>query len=746
MEDKGRAAPRRPVPKGTAVLTRESRRRRLGFRASLSFLLLFALTATTVMAVSALVSNRRISSEAFGLESKRIELGITKAIEWYARTLYGLRGLFDASVSVEPQEFTAYVNDYYVKGLYPGIQAFSYVEKVCGADSGTASSTDPATGLVTVGDCTAPRVDYGLTPGEHYIVKYGVTPDGPSTAIGRDIGQIGVRKGTIDTAVDSDAVAFTQTTQILSHGESGPLGFAAYLPIYARGSEHDTTSTRRDAVVGLVSMSFETQAFFGGVIGSIGVDPGIGIHIFDDLNSGHELRYSSGDVCEEEPAGKSALAPCARTTAIPYAAFGRNWLFRTFAPQDYRLTPTDVYEPYFWLVLGVILILAILGVYALLSRAEAAERRAANEARTRRELLEMLMENLPVGVVITSSPAGAFATMNSAARSLLGRDIGTDIDRDNYAERFDLVREDGTRYPLEELPLARTLKNGRPAYVRDAYVRRPDGSMRAMRMTSALVRGGEGRSNYVIMLGEDVSREVALEKAKANFASLAAHQLKTPPVAVSWCAEMLADPEIGKLNRKQKEYVDRIAAIADRMKETVDALLVISRVEIGTFRIEAKPFDLSATVGSEVASFADAAKRAKLSLSFERVGRAIPNPTNDERLVRIMVHNLVDNAIRYTPSGGRIAVEARREDGSAAIEVRDTGIGIPKDQQQSIFGRFFRADNAIRMNSEGSGLGLAVVKTIAERIGCEVSFVSEEGKGTTFTLRIPLNPAKTKKG
>jgi signal transduction histidine kinase len=250
----------------------------------------------------------------------------------------------------------------------------------------------------------------------------------------------------------------------------------------------------------------------------------------------------------------------------------------------------------------------------------------------------------------------------------------------------------------------------------------------------------------VIMVFHDITKEKEIDKAKTEFVSLASHQLRTPLSAVNWYVEMLLSGDAGTLNSEQKKYLDEVYKGNQRMVELVNSLLNVSRLELGTFLIEPKPTDvvlLAQSVADEQKLQIDQ-KKILFSFLFEK---NIPVIQADPKLLRMVLQNLLVNAVKYTPEKGTIALSISLADKKdLLIKISDTGYGIPKHQQDKIFTKLFRADNVREKDTQGTGLGLYIVKSIMDHSGGKIWFESEENKGTTFFVRLPLVGMKKKEG
>jgi two-component system sensor histidine kinase GlrK len=244
-------------------------------------------------------------------------------------------------------------------------------------------------------------------------------------------------------------------------------------------------------------------------------------------------------------------------------------------------------------------------------------------------------------------------------------------------------------------------------------------------------------NEMVATLKEHREREQLVGKLKTEFISIAAHQLRTPLSSVKWILKMLLEDDFGKLNEKQKEFVAKGYEANDRMVMLVNDLLDASRIEEGRFGFEFKLDNLSKFFKSTVKTFEQQANIRNVKINLSLPEKPIMMVFDSQRL-KMALSNLIDNATRYTNPGGEVNVLVEQGDGFVRAEVKDTGVGIPEKQKERVFSKFFRADNVIRMQTEGTGLGLYLTKNIIEKHGGNIWFKSEEGKGTSFIFTLPL--------
>ncbi len=254
-----------------------------------------------------------------------------------------------------------------------------------------------------------------------------------------------------------------------------------------------------------------------------------------------------------------------------------------------------------------------------------------------------------------------------------------------------------------------------------------------------------GKVSFFIGIERDVTKEKQIDRAKSEFVSLASHQLRTPLSAINWYAEMLLHGDAGKLNAEQLEYVKEIFDGNQRMIDLVNALLNVSRIELGTLAVDSAPTDLRELADSVLTELKQQILLKK-QVVVTKYDKNLPKINLDAKIMRIVWQNFLSNAVKYTPDKGKISVNITIKGKDALISVADTGYGIPKVQQEKIFTKLFRADNIREKVTDGTGLGLYIIKAVIEQFGGKTWFESVENKGTTFYATIPLKGVVKKEG
>jgi signal transduction histidine kinase len=274
-------------------------------------------------------------------------------------------------------------------------------------------------------------------------------------------------------------------------------------------------------------------------------------------------------------------------------------------------------------------------------------------------------------------------------------------------------------------------------------------------LTVSLVRGADGIVRGISTIARDISdrraaeaerdlllRELAeqnerlreLDRMKDDFVASVSHELRTPLTSIRGYLELVR--EDGGLDEEQDRMLGIVDRNADRLLGLVTDLLFIAEVDAGKLTLERHRVQLGDVAGESVEAASPHARVAEIELNLDADDQLVVD--GDRARLAQVFDNLISNAIKFTPAGGRIDVRVFRSDAAAVVEVSDTGSGIPEEEREHLFERFFRTSGAIRAAVQGTGLGLAIVVAIAASHGGTVRCESAEGGGAKFLVSLPL--------
>ena len=247
---------------------------------------------------------------------------------------------------------------------------------------------------------------------------------------------------------------------------------------------------------------------------------------------------------------------------------------------------------------------------------------------------------------------------------------------------------------------------------------------------------GYSEAQQMLVTMVDITHRKEVDTAKSEFVALATHQLRTPVAAIRWNLELLQSQLPSDVSARATKYLDKIQRNTLRMIALINDFLNVSKLEMGTFATDLKPINVAQFCNSVLDEFTQAIEQKQLVItpSYQPSDLVM---VSDERLLHIIISNLVSNAVKYIPAGGSIGLSYIKTGIEVEIIVKDTGIGIPEGELPELFSKFFRASNAQIQQAEGTGLGLYVVKQSVEKLGGFIEVSSVENQGTTFTVRLP---------
>jgi PAS domain S-box-containing protein len=379
---------------------------------------------------------------------------------------------------------------------------------------------------------------------------------------------------------------------------------------------------------------------------------------------------------------------------------------------------------------GAALLFALL-VYTALSIRTMARRMAyqlSKDISLTKEQFRRFYELSPVPYLLMNKhgaiqrPNKAFLRfIGSNEEEIDGKDIFSYLSQPDHPDKLSIYKEQAARsIPIEQ---------------KEVQVLRASGEQRwaLLSVEDLTTPGASERVSLVTLV--DIHEQKELERIKTEFLSLASHQLRAPLANLKWYIDFLLTRRLDDLNEEVKGYLHKMYDRNEDMIDLVNTLLNLSRVEMGRIQIQKEKTDITKVAQGVIEELTNAAAEKEIaiqaalepSLSFD----------TDPKLLRIVLQNLLSNAIRYTPQGGTVTVSTHHLGTALHMEVRDTGVGIPPDEQGKIFAKLYRASNAQAMEVNGNGIGLYMCKALVESMLGSITFQSVLGHGTTFTVELP---------
>jgi PAS domain S-box-containing protein len=359
-------------------------------------------------------------------------------------------------------------------------------------------------------------------------------------------------------------------------------------------------------------------------------------------------------------------------------------------------------------------------LYVLIERHRA---RMATRDRQLRAVLDGITD-----AVLVADASGAILQVNAAAAGLLGArpTPGSPLEAEEVVRAAQLRTLDGKPLSVEETALHRALR-GETVAGQEEWLRAADGRELFVTVSAVPLRGRDGRVELAVAVVRDVSDRKRFEEAREEFLATAAHELKTPLAVVKAYAQLM--------QRRCQGDAAGLTAITrqvDRLNRIVHQLLDVSRLRFGGGELRRERFDLGDLAEEVAAGMPGADGRIVVE---REPGAAVEA---DRAWIAQVVANLLENALRFSPGGGRIEASVTRRDAEAVLSVRDRGVGIPPERQARVFERYYRAHAGTSEDYGGLGLGLDVSREIVARHGGRIWFESEAGQGSTFSFSLPI--------
>lgn len=336
-----------------------------------------------------------------------------------------------------------------------------------------------------------------------------------------------------------------------------------------------------------------------------------------------------------------------------------------------------------------------------------------------RKFKEVLLATIPYGIDIVDGK-GRVLFMNKKLLSIYG-------DKAIGQKCWEIYKDD--KKQCAKCPLRAGIKPGKTETLETD--RCMNGRIISISHTGMMHNG----DTAILEVFSDVTKEREIDKAKSEFLSLSSHQLRTPLTGIQWTLEMFSKKE--NFTERGREYLDNIFCCVKKLNDLVKLLLSLSRIESGKFQASPEPVELVRFISDCLKEYQPLCRKKELAIRFTDHPQEL-NLKIDKTAFDHILRNLIGNAIDYSRSNGKIEVCLGKKNDRAILTVQDNGIGIPREDQGRIFGKFVRASNAITLKPDSTGLGLYIAREAAKLLGGTIWFESQDGRGTKFYVSIPL--------
>lgn len=703
-----------------------------------SFGAFFAVFILTILFTSVFVNiNRDQRGAEFESEVRKVSNSISDRLSIYANALRGARGLFDASNDVSREEWKLYVDSLSLQTEYPGIQALGYSKVISPDEVGDIVQSIKDQGFEDFN--ISPDYERDVYTSIIYIEPFDVRN---RLAFGYDMFTEENRRNAMEFSRDSGRIAISGKVSLLQEGETGTqAGFLMYEPVYINGDNNFDIESRRENILGYVYSAFRMNNLMIGIFSKD--DTLIDIEIFDAANDEQfnedNLLYRSESIDDNYSIKKTEFIE----------VYGKTWAINYYAPASFGFDALKTFLPYLIFVFGFLMSIGAFSlVYILTTRKEKAVQIAdkmtkglqIEKART-----ESILAGIGDGLFVTDV-SGNVLFVNKAFEILTGYKEDEVLNK-RLVDFLPLYKKKKTLFAKADRPLSYVLKNKKQVHFGSSKFlsyKLKDGSLLPVSVTVSPIFA-EGEFIGAVEVFRDITQEREIDTAKSEFVSLASHQLRTPVSVINWYLELLLDEGKKVLTKKQKEYILEAESASKRMTNLINSLLNVSRLELGTVTINPQESDIVEVIKSAVKEQENSFKEKKQKLETV-YSKTIPKIKIDWQIVHMIVQNLLSNAHKYTPEKGKIKLSVKNKKVGdkkyVSIICEDNGYGIPKSEQKNVFKKLERASNVKKLNVEGTGLGLYIIKTVVDVSGSEITFKSEENKGTTFEVKIPLSGMK----
>jgi signal transduction histidine kinase len=605
------------------------------------------------------------------------------------QVLRGVVGLFDASSNVDREEFGAYIKSLNLQDRYPGLLAIGYAPIV--------EDRMPVTYIEPFNELNQKAVDFNLLSETN-------------------------RRWTVEKAIATGKIAMTKIIQLKQY-QGQRNGVLMVLPVYKKNLSLNSEAERMNAVEGVIYGAYHIDLLLMSSLTT--ATKIVDIHILDNKQMLLDTRPDK--IAENESRYSQELT-------FPFGF--QEWDIQVYSQQEFESQHRQ-WQVWVILLLGSLVNIFIqLIVFVMRNRQLQAEALAEN----RTEELSIIYNQLKINderfrLALESSNMGTWNWLldsnviqwDEYVRKVFC--INDDVPLSTYEDFLSLVHSDDRQRLFEEI--AQAIEN-KTAFQSEYRIIDSNNIIRYISTRANILVVGNSKS--CIMAGTlwDISLQKQHEKMKDEFVSVVSHELRTPLTAVSSVLSLLQNNQLGELSEKAKPLVEMAHKNSLRLKLLINDLLDMEKILAGKMHLDIQHHFVLPLVEKVVRENQPFADQYQIQVELiNEIDSSTQLQVDALRLTQVLT-NIISNAVKFSPTGNSVQVHIRRVDSRIRMSVTDHGIGIPADAQTHMFEKFYQVDSSSRRQKGGTGLGLAITKELVERMGGQIGFYSEEGKGSCF--------------
>ncbi len=665
----------------------------------------------------------------FEIRASQIDIAVRERMREYEQALLGMSTIFASGVSLDRARWIAQFELLRLAENHPGLENIGYAPRITPEEK--------------------PHHEAALRKHEH--PDYAILPDGARpiytpvaylapthaqqrTMIGLDLYHEASLRAAMDAASDTGRAVISRKALVSQNQKDGwQTGFLMVLPVYRRDAAITTAAQRREAIQGFVFCTFRAHEFAATLLAS---KRDVRVEIFDGTGQ-HADALVVDSSAKNAPTASQAPRFFMLST-IPL--HGGTWSLRVSTLPEFESAINHDSARIATAGAMLICLLALTILWSQLTlrrRAEVIAEQMTRDLTQSREQLELALEGSDLALFDCNISTGELQLSSRWSLMLGGKPepVRTTL---KALEALVPPEDQGViSTQIRELLAGRTDR-----YQVEHRVRRHDGTLIWIASHAKVVeRDSMNRALRLVGTNLDISRRKEMDRMKNEFISTVSHELRTPVTAMMGALGLLRSGAVGPIPGKAATFVDMACQNGEKLSALVNDILALENLNAGRMTLQIKAVPLASFLQRAISASAGLAQKKNMRLTLAPVPESLSVHADAERLLQV-VTNLLSNAVKFSPAGEKITVTAEARGAVARVSVIDNGSGIPPEFRQRLFERFAQADGSSTRAQDGTGLGLAVCKSLIEGMGGQIGYASEAGKNTpgttTFYFDLPV--------